>query len=64
MEWTSEKKEKLMTALIVIQNVCSEYAPHCERCPLRTPEDNCTLHCNRPDQWKIDTPLVEWHAFR
>lgn len=65
MEWTKEKKKELVTALTIIQNVCRQNVPHCEHCPLRALEGHCTLWCDRPDQWNIDTAEPEaWRVFK
>lgn len=63
MELTNEKKEEILKALTVIQEVCN-LAPNCACCPLRTQSDNCTVRSYAPHQWDIDTVHQDWRAFR
>lgn len=63
MEWTNEKREEILKALTVIQEVCNN-APACEYCPLRNQDGNCTLQRCAPHRWDLNNAHQEWCAFR
>lgn len=61
---TKEKKEELLKALDLINEVCLMIEKCCD-CPLRDDEhDDCYLMCHTPNHWKVKVDAEDdWRSF-
>lgn len=58
-------QEEILTALKVIQGVCTDNDDSCDNCPLKgnhNGETCCTILQKRPDRWEIVNKTEVWRA--
>lgn len=58
---TDAKKEEIIKALRVIQDVCNSQKD-CVTCPLRKSHNCCSVSSNTPNKWRISGTNEIWRA--
>ena len=61
---TEKKKEEILNALKVIQDVCSsnEHCATCPFCSTRNPCNTCSITNESPNNWRISGANEMWRA--